>query len=63
MFWIAEHYSVETDLPPDGDKWAWLNSPTPAEETECLAHAMGGVGAIQRDSQWRRNLPNEQTGL
>lgn len=63
LFWIAEHYSLETDLTADGDKWAWLNSPSPAEETERLARAQGSGRCREGHTQWRGDLPNEQTCL
>lgn len=34
LFWIAEYYAVAADLRVDGDKWAWLNCPSPAKEAE-----------------------------
>lgn len=57
LFWIAENYSVETELSADGDKWAWLNSPSPAEETELLAHAQGSGRCREGDTQWRGDVP------
>lgn len=63
LFWIAEHYSVEADLCADGDKWAWLNPPSPAKETEWLARAQGSGRCREGDTQWTGDLPNEQTCL
>lgn len=63
LFWTAERYSVETDLCADGDKWAWLISPSPAEETERLARAQGRGRCREGDAQRRGDLPNEQTCL
>ena len=63
LFWITEHYSVKADLSADGDKWAWLSSPSPAEETVWLARAQGSGQCREGDTQWRGDLPNEQTCL
>lgn len=63
LLWITERYSAETDLSADGDEWTWLNSPSPAEETERLARAQGSGRCREGDAQWRGGLPNEQTCL
>lgn len=63
LFWMAEHYSLETDPSVDGDKWAWLNSPSPAEETEWLACAQGSGRCREGDAPGRGDLPNERRWL
>lgn len=34
VFRITEHYSLAAEPCADGDKWAWLDSSSTAEETE-----------------------------
>lgn len=50
LFRITEHYSLAAEPRADGDKWAWLDSPSTAEETEAGSHP--GERTRPRAGRW-----------